>query len=73
MSLKRWGLGFRDFQAFNMAMLGKQLWRLMKDEKVPKGKYFSSSNPWKVNATPYFSFLWKSLLEGRKIALNGGI
>jgi hypothetical protein len=39
------GIGFRDVKNFNMAMLGKQGWRLMTKPdslcaRVLKGKYF---------------------------------
>lgn len=41
--------------------------------QVMKGKYFHELDPWKIEAHENISFLWRSLLEGRKIALAGGI
>ncbi|GAV83785.1 hypothetical protein CFOL_v3_27230, partial [Cephalotus follicularis] len=47
---KFWGgLGFQDFQAFNLAMLAKQGWRLINEKdslccRVLKAQYFRSGN-----------------------------
>lgn len=43
------GLGFRDFRDFNLALLGKQGWRLASypenfASKVYKARYFPDSN-----------------------------
>ena len=43
------GLGFRDIKQFNIAMLGKQGWRLMVTPeslcaRVLKGKYYHNSD-----------------------------
>lgn len=72
------GLGFRDFHAFNLAMLGKQWWRLMQNVnslsfQVFQGKYLNGKDHWKVTVNCNASFLWKSLHEGRKVASTGGI
>ncbi|KAK9707275.1 hypothetical protein RND81_07G185700 [Saponaria officinalis] len=44
------GLGFRHLEAFNLAMLAKQLWRLIKlpnslASKLMKARYYPNSNP----------------------------
>ena len=70
------GLGFKDFESFNLALLAKQWWRIMSNEdsvsyKVLKGKYFPNSSPRSVMRRPSSSFLWSSFLEGRKVFEEG--
>lgn len=50
-SKKEGGLGFRDLKEFNLALLGKQLWRLHDYpnsllDRTLKRKYFPNSNVW---------------------------
>lgn len=59
------GLGFRDLEAFNLALLGKQVWRLITKpnllmSKVLKGKYFPNANFFQVTTKPQDSMLLKS-------------
>ena len=66
------GLGFKDLKAFNLAMLGKQCWRLLSKEhsqffKVFKGKYFKYNSFLQAEAGNNPSSAWRSLLEGRKV------
>ena len=70
------GLGFKDIESFNLALLAKQWWSIMNKEdsvsfKVLKGKYFPNSSPRKVLKRPSSSYLWSSLLEGRKVVEEG--
>ena len=70
------GLGFKDFESFNLALLAKQWWRIMSNEdsvsyKVLKGKYFPNSSPRSVLRRPSSSFLWSSFLEERKVFEEG--
>ena len=72
------GLGFKDLGSFNLAMLAKQWWRLIQNDsslnhKVLKVRYFSRLNPKKVSKGPNASYLWRSLLEGRKVIEEGSI
>uniref|UniRef100_A0A2N9FBI7 Reverse transcriptase domain-containing protein n=1 Tax=Fagus sylvatica TaxID=28930 RepID=A0A2N9FBI7_FAGSY len=70
------GLGFRDWRAFNIALLAKQGWRLLTNThslfyKTFKAKYFSSGTflQAKVGSNP--SFLWRSFLAAREVLRDG--
>lgn len=61
------GLGFRDFKNFNLALLAKQLWRLLQYQnsllaKFLKGRYFRLSNPIDVSKASNPSYVWRSLM-----------
>ena len=70
------GLGFWDFRDFNLALLAKQVWRLLTYPnsliaRVLKGRNYRHSNPlrtWKANAP---SFGWSSLMAARSVLVNG--
>lgn len=71
------GLGFRDMHSFNLALLSKQCSRLVKflNSLVNQGisyKYFSGDSFLNVKIGYRPSFVWKSLLAGRKV-LNVGL
>lgn len=71
------GLGFRDLRCFNLAMLAKQGWRLIKGgdslmRQILKAKYFPHSSFMRASDCANASWTWKSILEGRKI-LEGGV
>ncbi|KAL4291122.1 hypothetical protein GQ457_14G012230 [Hibiscus cannabinus] len=68
-SKNKGGMGFRDFQAFNMALLAKQAWRLLHNPEakwvqILKGIYFPFSNPLSVPKCKQGSWAWNSLQEG---------
>ena len=53
------GMGFKDLEKFNEAMLAKQLWRLLTDHtslfyKVFRAKYFLSGSVWMPNLLKVF-------------------
>src|SRR3989337_2004949 len=60
------GLGFRDREAFNQALLAKQAWRIL---QVPSSLCVGSI----VNATypGGGSFTFRSILHGRNLLLDG--
>lgn len=66
------GMGFKDFEFFNIALLAKQFWRLINSPnslwaKVLKGLYFPNQGPLEAVRGSSPSWIWCSLLEGRKL------
>ncbi|XP_074306449.1 uncharacterized protein LOC141641696 [Silene latifolia] len=66
------GLGFRDFNKFNRALLGKQGWRLMTDENsfltlVLKAKYFPTTEFMEAELGTNPSYTWRSIWEARDV------
>jgi hypothetical protein len=71
------GLGYRDLEPFNMALLAKQGWRIMLNPdclvaKVLKSKYFSKEDflTSRLGSNP--SFVWRSLW-GAKYLVQAGM
>jgi hypothetical protein len=63
------GMGFRDFQSFNLAMLAKQVWRLIEDPnslcaKVLRAKYYPDGDILQAGPKTGSSFTWQSILAG---------
>ncbi|VVA18748.1 PREDICTED: reverse mRNAase [Prunus dulcis] len=66
------GLGFRDLNTFNLALLGKQAWRLIHEPnsywaKLIKARYFPNCDFINAVAGHRPSWGWISLLEGREV------
>ena len=71
------GMGFRNFEAFNLAMLGKHGWRLLTHPnslcgRVLKGKYFNNSNFLQATVPRGASSTWRAIVAGRS-ALDTGL
>ena len=69
-------MGFQDLNAFNLAMLAKQAWRLIQNthflfHRVYKARYCPRSSFLKAELGPNPSFVWRSLLEARDIIMEG--
>ena len=69
-------MGFRDIQAFNLAMLAKQGWRLLQDKKSLlynyfKAKYFPRCEFLEVKDCQNSSYVWKSLLAAQPVLWKG--
>ena len=69
-------LGFRDFKNFNLALLAKQLWRLIQYPnslfaRVLKGRYFRNSNPIDVTKASNPSYVWRSLMAAQRLLKAG--
>ncbi|XP_025628190.1 uncharacterized protein [Arachis hypogaea] len=70
------GLGIKDLRAQNLALLGKQCWRLMKYpnstiSRMLKAKYFRYTDFLHVEIGSVPSWGWRSVLEGRKVIEKG--
>lgn len=70
------GMGFKDLAAFNVAMLGEQVWkfhtkidslvaRIFKACYYPNNRYLGS----KLGHNP--SFVWKSILNAKIVIMQG--
>lgn len=70
------GLGFRDFEAFNKALLAKQCWRLLHNPQafwaqILRRIYFSNGDFLTAQKGGHASWCWSSLLNGRAVILEG--
>ncbi|KAK2642401.1 hypothetical protein Ddye_024164 [Dipteronia dyeriana] len=70
------GLGFRDLEIFNSALLAKQCWRIFKNptslaSRTLKGCYFPNDNLLNATKKSSGSFVWNSLLWGKGILESG--
>lgn len=70
------GLGFRDLHDFNLALLAKQLWRLLHHldsllARVLKGWYFRHCSPMEVKSSNSPSYGWRSILAAQDLLREG--
>jgi hypothetical protein len=64
------GMGFRDLESFNLALLGKHGWRLLTSPdslccRVLKGRYFPNSDFMLAQAPRGSSAVWRAIIVGR--------
>jgi ribonuclease HI len=75
---KSGGMGFRDLYAFNLAMLSKQVWRLINNPgslcaQVLRAKYYPDGNILKAGPKKGSSYTWQSIVAGLQTFRRGHI
>ncbi|KAL0438585.1 UNVERIFIED_CONTAM: putative mitochondrial protein [Sesamum latifolium] len=70
------GMGFRDLQAFNLAMLSKQMWRILTNpssllSRVLRARYFPNGQILLAKHGSNQSFTWRSILAALKVVKGG--
>ena len=70
------GMGFRDLNLFNLAMLGKQGWRLITSPeslcaRVLKGRYYHDTDFLHATRKKHASHTWRAILAGREVLQQG--
>ena len=72
------GLGFKDFELFNLALLTRQAWRvLVEDEslsaQILKAAYYPNCSLLDATLGPHPSHIWRAILDGRDVLAQGVI
>ncbi|CAJ2636059.1 unnamed protein product [Trifolium pratense] len=70
------GMGFKNLQAFNMAMLGKQAWNLITRPsnlvtKLLKAKYFPNCDFFESSIGHNPSYVWRSIWSSKSLVKGG--
>ncbi|CAN1156095.1 Uncharacterized mitochondrial protein AtMg00310 [Linum perenne] len=70
------GLGFKDFEAFNNALLARHAWRILEDPdslfaSILKGRYFPKNSFMEASLGSKPSWGWRSILHGRDLLRLG--
>ena len=70
------GMGFRNFKAFNQAMLAKQAWRILSNPSslvtwVLKSKYFPTSDVLNAKLGSLPSYSWRSIHGNLEVIRKG--
>ena len=70
------GLGFRDMHSFNIAMLSRQIWRLIQNPEslcaqILKARYFPHTHVLDAVPKDGISYSWRSLLHGLQLFKEG--
>lgn len=70
------GLGFKDFELFNMAMLAKQVWRLLQQPesqcaRLLKSIYYPGQTFLNSVVGNHPSQIWRAIMEGKDVLKQG--
>ena len=70
------GMGFRNLQAFNLAMLAKQAWRILSNPssliaRVLKARYFPSGDILSATLGSNPSYSWRSIFHSLDVIRKG--
>ncbi|KAF5450457.1 hypothetical protein F2P56_030810 [Juglans regia] len=70
------GLGYRDLESFNLALLAKQGWRILQNEnsiaaKILKEKYYKNKSLLDASLGHRPSFLWRSVWNALSLLKEG--
>ncbi|XP_062014305.1 uncharacterized protein LOC133730800 [Rosa rugosa] len=70
------GLGFRNMELFNQALLAKQGWRILRCPdsllaRTLRAKYFPNSDFLHACVHPGDSYTWRSLMKGKDLLVKG--
>lgn len=76
LSKEEGGMGFKDLECLNQALLAKQAWRIIHCDdclmtKILKGKYLGEESFVQVQQCKNASYAWKSILYGRELLIKG--
>jgi hypothetical protein len=70
------GLGFRNYEDFNQALLAKQAWRMVTNPdslcaRVLRARYFKEGDFLTASCQKRASYTWRSILHGRELLKEG--
>ncbi|KAJ1288062.1 hypothetical protein BS78_02G060100 [Paspalum vaginatum] len=70
------GLGFKDIEMFNLALLARQAWRIMQNHeslsaRILKAIYFPNGNFLNAGLGSRPSQIWRAILDGRDVLEQG--
>lgn len=71
-------MGFKRIKEFNVALLGKQVWRVSTDPnsfvaRLLKARYFKSSSIFNASVGSNPSYVWRSMLAARDLITKGAV
>jgi hypothetical protein len=70
------GMGFRNYEVFNQALLAKQAWRMAINpdslcSRVLQARYFKNGDFLNAKCPKRASYTWRSILHGRELLKEG--